>query len=96
MCNDCFIIEYKSFLSEKEWLDFDLKLTQKLSSGKMKYVKFIADWKRGKDDGEYIYFCQSCNQKWKLRDYLDSSGYFIKSKMEIKGLSRFFKLFLKS
>lgn len=79
MCKDCFIIEIESFHTEHVWLNFDLKLTQKLGSGKIKNTDFIRDCKRDKDDGEYIYICQTCNQKWRLREpnYPDR-GYFVK------------------
>lgn len=40
MCNNCFEREYNSFPTEKERLDFDLELTEKLGSNKMKYLDF--------------------------------------------------------
>lgn len=81
MCNNCFEIEYNSFPSEKEWLIFDLELTKKLGSQKMKYLEFKNDGKRDKDDGVYIYECLICNQKWKLKDPDYSfRGYFFKTK----------------
>jgi len=33
----------------------------------MKNTDFKRDGKRNKDDGEYNYVCQSCQQKWKLK-----------------------------
>jgi len=81
MCNNCFETEYNSFPSEKEWLDFDLELTKKLGSNKMKNLDFKHDGKRDKDDGEYIYECLTCKQKWKLKDPDYSfRGYFLKTK----------------
>jgi hypothetical protein len=79
MCNFCFEIEIESFQSEKDWLEFDLLLTKKLGNGIMKNIKFVHDGKRDKDDGEYIYVCLKCGQKWKLRDPDYSfRGYFLK------------------
>ncbi len=81
MCIDCFEREYNSFPSEKEWLEFDLELTKKLGSCKMKYLDFKRDGKRDKDDGEYIYECMTCNAKWKLKDPdYSSRGYFLRKK----------------
>ena len=81
MCNNCFEKEYHSFPSEKDWLDFDLELTKKLGSNKIKNKEFKRDGKRDKDDGEYIYECLTCKQKWKLKapDY-SFRGYFLKTK----------------
>jgi len=78
-CDTCFVNEYSLFDSEKKWLEFDLELTKKLGSDKMKYLKFKNDGKRDKDDGVNIYECTNCKQKWKLRDpdYSDR-GYFKK------------------
>lgn len=79
MCKDCFNNEIKSFPSENEWPEFDLSLTKKLVSGKMKNIDFINDGKREKNDGEHVYVCQSCSQKWKLKDPDYSfRGYFLK------------------
>lgn len=81
MCYDCFDKEYTSFPSEKEWLEFDLDLTQKLGSNKMKNLEFKRDGIRDKDDGEYTYECLTCKQKWKLKDQDYSfKGYFLKIK----------------
>lgn len=81
MCNDCFDKEYKSFPSEKEWLDFDMELCKKLGSNKMMNLEFKHDKKRNKDDGEYLYQCLSCKQIWKLKDPDYSfRGYFLKLK----------------
>jgi hypothetical protein len=81
MCNNCFEREFNSFLSEKEWLDFDLKLTKKLVSNKMKNLEFKREGTRDKDDEEYIYECLTCKQKWKLKDPDYSfRGYFLKTK----------------
>jgi len=79
MCHDCFEHEYASFPTEQLWLDFDLKLTKKLGSGKMKYLEFKGDGKRDKDDGKYYYECSTCREKWKLEDPDYSfRGYFLK------------------
>ena len=81
MCNECFNDEINSFPSEKDWLEFDLNLSKKLGNGKMKNIDFRRDNKRDKDDGEYIYVCQYCQQKWKLKDPDYSfRGYFLKTK----------------
>jgi hypothetical protein len=81
MCIECFEIEYKLFMTEKEWNTFDLLLTKKLSSNKMILVNFERDCKRNKDDGEYIYQCLTCNQRWKLKDPDNAfRGYFLKTK----------------
>ena len=81
MCPDCFEKEFKSFPSEKEWQEFDLLLTKKLGSNKMIEIEFRADGKRDKDDGEYIYECLACREKWKLKepDY-SFRGYFLIAK----------------
>lgn len=80
MCSNCFETEYNSFPSEKEWLEFDLQLTRKLGSNKMKNLEFKRDGKRDKDDGKYIYECLTCKQKWKLKDPDYSfRGYFLKT-----------------
>ncbi len=79
MCNNCFIKEYSSFPTEKDWLDFDLELTKKLGNGEMRYTEFKADGKRDKDDGEYFYECLTCGQIWKMKDPDYSfRGYFLK------------------
>lgn len=81
MCNNCFEREYNSFPSEEDWLAFDLELTKKLGSNKMKNLEFRRDGKRDKDDGDYIYECLVCKQKWKLKDPDYSfRGYFLKTK----------------
>jgi len=47
----------------------------------MKNLEFKHDGKRGKEDGEYIYECLTCKQKWKLKDPDYSfRGYFLKTK----------------
>jgi len=80
-CNNCFEREYKSFQSEKEWLAFDIELTKKLGSNKIKNIEFSQDGVRNKDKGEYIYECLACKQKWKLKDPDYSfRGYFLKTK----------------
>ncbi len=80
MCPNCFEKEFKNFPSEKEWQEFDLLLTKKLGSNRMKQVEFQPDGKRDKDDGEYIYECLVCGEKWKLKepDY-SFRGYFLKT-----------------
>lgn len=81
MCDNCFEKEYNSFSSEKEWLDFDLELTKKLSSNNLINLEFNRDGKRHKDDGEYIYECNACKQKWRLKDPdYAFRGYFLKTK----------------
>ena len=40
----------------------------KLGSGKMQSIDFIGDGKRDKNDEEIVYSCQTCIQKWKLKD----------------------------
>ena len=79
MCSDCFEKEYTAFPTENEWLEFDLELTKKLGSNKMQNTDFRPDVKRDKDDGIYIYKCNSCGQKWKLKDPDYSfRGYFLR------------------
>ena len=68
MCNNCFLVEFENFPTEKEWLKFDFELTKKLSSKKMKYKIFESDGIRGKDDGKYLYECQTCFKIWKLKE----------------------------
>lgn len=68
MCENCFITERRSFPDEKAWTSFDLELTKKLGEGKMKNVKFVHDGERDKDDGQYIYECVTCGEKWKMKD----------------------------
>jgi hypothetical protein len=70
MCKDCFEYEIKSFQDKLSWDKFDLELTKKLGTGKLKQDKFVGDGQRDKDDGFYIYKCESCGQKWKLKDAL--------------------------
>jgi len=79
MCTDCFSKEVVAFSTEEDWLKFDLELTKKLGANKMKNTSFEPDGKRDKDDGEYIYQCNSCKQNWKLKepDY-SFRGYFLK------------------
>ena len=77
MCNDCFPAEIRSFPDEAAWTNFDLALTQKLAQGKLRYLRFVPDRLRGKDDGAYLYVCRSCGQQWKLKAQdEDISGYF--------------------
>ena len=71
MCSNCFEIEYKTFVTEQEWLDFDLQLVKKLGSNKMQHLRDV--------DGEHFYECLSCHEKWKLRDPDHGfRGYFLK------------------
>ncbi|MEM1326092.1 MAG: hypothetical protein AAGI23_09070 [Bacteroidota bacterium] len=80
MCKHCFEEDIDSFPSEQFWLAFDLKLTQKLVAGKMKYIRFVSDGKLHKDDGYYLYQCLHCQQKWTLKDPDYSfRGYFTAS-----------------
>ncbi len=45
----------------------------------MKNLKFVQDRWRDKDDGEYVYECLKCGEKWKLRDPDNAfRGYFQK------------------
>lgn len=80
MCQKCFNTEYSSFPSEQDWLDFDLELSEKIiSANGLKQIRFISDGKRDKDDGEYVYQCQSCQTIWKLKDPdYAIRGYFLK------------------
>ncbi len=79
MCDDCFTKEFTSFPTEKDWLEFDLELTKRLGNGKIKYLEFKADGERDKDDGQYIYVCETCHQKWKLKDPdYAFRGYFLR------------------
>lgn len=81
MCEHCFKNEFETFTTEEDWLKFDLELTKKLGSHKMKYTEFKPDRIRDKDDGEYIYKCNYCYQKWKLKDPDYSfKGYFLHMK----------------
>ena len=68
MCPNCFENEFKSYPTERDWLEFDFSLTKKLGSNKMRNLEFRPDGQRDKDDGEYIYECMDCRQKWKLKD----------------------------
>jgi hypothetical protein len=63
MCPYCFEIEFPSFPTNQEWMDFDILLSLKLNSHKL---KFVSDESNGA--GEYTYECLSCKQKWKLHD----------------------------
>lgn len=80
MCDMCFSTEIKSFPTEEGWLKFDLELTIKLGKNHMKYSEFTPDGIRDKDDGSYIYECNYCGQKWRLKepDY-SIRGYFFKT-----------------
>lgn len=79
MCDNCFTTEIQSFPDAKSWTTFDLELTKKLGQGKIKDVKFVHDGQRDKDDGQYIYECMTCGEKWKLKDPDNAfRGYFLK------------------
>lgn len=79
MCDNCFTTERKSFPDAKTWTSFDLELTKKLGEGKMRNIKFVQDGQRDKDDGQYIYECLTCGEKWKLKDPDNApEGYFLK------------------
>jgi hypothetical protein len=79
MCDNCFLAEIKSFPDETTWTSFDLELTKKLGQGKMKNIKFVHDGQRDKDDGQYIYECLACGEKWKMKDPDNAfRGYFLK------------------
>jgi hypothetical protein len=78
MCTDCFDKEYFSFPTQKDFENFDLKLTKKLSPAGLKYVG---------DDGQYnvfgysIYKCQICQTTWWLsQPDLSWRGYFAHEK----------------
>jgi hypothetical protein len=73
MCPSCFEIEFPSFLTHKEWTDFDVLLSLKLNSHKMKYIE-----DKSNGEGEYTYECLDCKQKWKLHDPdRDNRGSFV-------------------
>jgi hypothetical protein len=73
MCNSCFDKEIKAFESEKEWLEFDFALTQKLSENKMKFMMLKAN-------GGYIYNCTNCHESWHLKDPDHAfRGYFLRA-----------------
>ncbi len=79
MCNNCFEEEIENFLERKEWLQFDILLTKKLINNSISYLEFSSDGQRHKDDGAYIYQCNSCNQKWHLKEPEDHlGGFFLK------------------
>ena len=79
MCEDCFTTERKSFPDEKSWTSFDLDLTKKIGQGIMKHLKFVHDGQRGKDDGQDIYECLTCGEKWKMKDPDNAfRGYFLR------------------
>lgn len=72
MCNDCFESN-RSFETEQEWKDFDEQLTEKLGAGHMQFIEAL------EDDGEFMYVCSSCDQKWKLKDSDGGvGGYFMR------------------
>ena len=79
MCDNCFTAEIKFFPDETSWTSFDLELTKKLGQGKMKNTKFVHDGQRDKDNGQYIYECLACGEKWKMKDPDNAfRGYFLK------------------
>jgi len=79
MCTNCFMAERKSFPDDQTWTSFDLELTKKLGQGKMKNIKFVHDGQRDKDDGQHIYECLTCGEKWKMKDPDNAfRGYFLK------------------
>jgi len=81
MCENCFNTEIESFPTEKGWLTFDVELTKKLVSQQMRSLKFKPDGIRGRDGVENIYQCNTCYQKWKLKDPDNAiRGYFLKAK----------------
>jgi hypothetical protein len=74
MCESCFDNNRESFASEKEYKDFDRILTEKLGNGDMQFIEAL------EDDGEFLYVCSSCDQKWKLKDPDGGvGGYFIRA-----------------
>jgi hypothetical protein len=82
MCNNCFDKGYKNFETLKEFEDFDILLTKKLSKGQLKYIK---------DDGVYpkfgysIYQCSECGINWWLSiPDIAWRGFFLEEKNAIK------------
>jgi hypothetical protein len=74
MCKDCFDKEYLSFPTLKDFEEFDLELTKKLSSTGLKCIGV---------DGQYnvfgysIYKCETCKTTWWLsQPDLSWRGYF--------------------
>lgn len=63
MCNKCFDNEFYSFPTYKDFEEFDLLLTQRLSAGQLKSIS---------DNGKYldysfiIYKCENCQTLWWL------------------------------
>lgn len=73
MCNDCFESNFESFATKDDWKAFDEVLTEKLGVGNMQFIEAL------EDEGEFLYVCSSCDQKWKLKDPDgDASGYFMR------------------
>lgn len=68
MCASCFLQDYDGFDSELIWVEFDLQLTKKLGREQMRFCEFKPDGVRDKDDGQYVYECVDCKQKWELKD----------------------------
>jgi hypothetical protein len=86
MCENCFTTEIKSFANREAWTSFDLELTRKTEREEIKHDKFIWDGQRDKDDGEDIYQCVTCREKWRLRNFYGyavgkNDGYFLKLSM---------------
>jgi hypothetical protein len=85
MCDNCFTSEIPIFPDKHSWDKFDLELTKKISEGILKEFEFIRDTWRDKDDGFFQYQCQSCGQKWKMKDPdlpwdpAGFHGYFLKT-----------------
>ena len=70
MCNYCFNMEAKSFPSEREYLEFDQILFDKIFNKKEMKIH-----SRGNHD--YVYECLKCQQFWELRTPdLADRGYF--------------------
>ena len=86
MCNRCFNNEIESFLTQKDYFDFDLLLTKKLGNDKtVEYVRFVKtseiqiDKRDYEDLGYHVYKCVYCGQLWGLRDPDNADrGYFKK------------------
>jgi rubrerythrin len=78
MCDKCFNTEIKYFPTEKDFEEFDLVLTNKISNDKsIKLGKFVNIAEKA--NGYQIYECIVCGQLWKLSipDY-SIRGYFLR------------------
>ena len=79
MCDNCFPTEIDFFKDKADWTSFDNEIKRKREQGQIKYLKLIPDSFRDKDDVEYIYECESCRQKWRVREpWKDKDGYLLR------------------